>query len=97
MFFRQGDVLLSSTEYIEGTKLSNLTLAEGELTGHTHRITQGDAELYQKDGILYLKVLSQSALLTHEEHNPIEIPSCDWQVRIQREYSPVQKWRTIAD
>jgi hypothetical protein len=97
MVFRQGDVLLTPTEYLRGTKLPNLTLAEGELTGHAHRITQGDAELYQNDEILYLKVLSPSALLTHEEHQSIEIPRGDWQVRIQREYTPVKQWRKVID
>lgn len=46
--------------------------------------------------MLYLKVFSPTALLTHEEHNPISIPQGDWMVRIQREYEP-QGWRYVAD
>jgi hypothetical protein len=43
---RQGDVLLiPASETVTGTKLLHLTLAEGEVTGHRHRITQGEAEL----------------------------------------------------
>ena len=42
------------------------------------------------------EVFSPTALLTHEEHNPISIPQGDWMVRIQREYEP-QGWRYVAD
>ncbi|MBC6479172.1 MAG: hypothetical protein GDA56_16820 [Hormoscilla sp. GM7CHS1pb] len=94
---RQGDVLLlSAPERIEGNKLPHLTLAEGEVTGHSHRISDGQAELYEKDGTLYLRVFSEAATLTHEEHKAIEIPQGDWMVRIQREYEP-QGWRYVAD
>lgn len=94
---RQGDVLLiPASETVTGAKLPHLTLAEGEATGHRHRITQGKAELYEHAGMLYLKVLSHTALLTHEEHQPIAIPKGDWMVRIQREYEP-EGWRYVAD
>lgn len=94
---RQGDVLLiPASETVTGGKLAHLTLAEGEVTGHRHRITQGEAELYEYKETLYLKVLSPTALLTHEEHQPIAIPQGDWMVRIQREYEP-EGWRYVAD
>lgn len=94
---RQGDVLLIPTsEPTTGTKLEHLTLAEGEVTGHRHRISQGEAELYERDGTLYLRVFSPTALLTHEEHKPITVPQGDWMVRIQREYEP-QGLRYVAD
>jgi hypothetical protein len=93
---RQGDVILIPTESIEGEQLPHLTLAEGEVTGHRHRISEGEAELYERNGTLYLKVLSPTALLTHEEHNQIAIPQGDWMIRIQREYEP-EGWRYVAD
>ncbi|NEP06468.1 MULTISPECIES: hypothetical protein [Okeania] len=93
---RQGDVILQSVKLALGKKLSHLTLAEGEVTGHSHRITRGDAELREKDGTLYLKVLSEKVTLTHEEHKAIEIPQGNWMVRIQREYEPLG-WRYVAD
>jgi hypothetical protein len=94
---RQGDVLLKPvSKTVTGAKLPHLTLAEGEVTGHRHRITQGEAELYEHKGTLFLKVLSSTALLTHEEHQSIAIPQGDWMVRIQREYEP-EGWRYVAD
>jgi hypothetical protein len=94
--FRQGDVILLPVEQTEGQKLSHLTLAEGEVTGHKHRISEGEAQLYDQKGTLYLRVLSEKALLTHEEHNAIAIPQGNWMVRIQREYEP-DGWRYVTD
>ncbi len=93
---RQGDVILQPVQLTEGKKLSHLVLAEGELTGHAHRISEGQAELYEKNGTLYLRVLSPTALLTHEEHNEIKVPQGNWMVRIQREYEP-EGWRYVVD
>lgn len=93
---RQGDVILLPVQQVEGQKIPHLTLAEGEVTGHKHRITEGKAELSEKDGTLYLRVFSDSALLAHEEHKAISIPQGDWMVKIQREYEP-EGWRYVAD
>lgn len=93
---RQGDVILTPAPQIEGEKLTHLTLAEGEVTGHKHQISEGEAELYEKNGTLYLHVLSETATLTHEEHQAITIPQGDWMVRIQREYEPAG-WRYVED
>ena len=93
---RQGDVLILPSISATGTKLNHLTLAEGEVTGHRHRISAGEAELFERDGILYLKVLSPSAILTHEEHAQVNIPQGNWEIRIQREYMP-EGWRYVAD
>lgn len=101
---RQGDVILLPVQPTAngispaqlGKKLPHLTLAEGEVTGHKHRISEGQAELYEKDGTLYLRVLSKTAVLTHEEHHPIQVPQGSWMLRIQREYSP-EGWRYVAD
>ena len=96
---RQGDVLLVPLQQPKesfGTILNHLTLAEGEVTGHRHRISDGQAELYERDGTLYLKVLSNQATLTHEEHHAVSIPQGNWMVRIQREYEP-NGWRYVAD
>jgi hypothetical protein len=48
--YRQGDVVIVCNSEIpkDSEKLSHLELARGELTGHAHRITSGDAELYEK-------------------------------------------------
>jgi hypothetical protein len=78
--FRQGDVILLPVEQTQGQKLSHLTLAEGEVTGHKHPISEGQAQLYEENGTLYLRVFSETALLTYEEHNAIAIPQGNWMV-----------------
>ena len=94
---RQGDVILIPVKTeITGTSLTHLTLAEGELTGHRHRIESGEAELFQVGSVLYLQVRSETALLVHEEHQALKIPQGDWSVKIQREYEP-QGWHPIQD
>jgi hypothetical protein len=93
---RQGDVILLPVQQVEGQKIHHLILAEGEVTGHRHRISEGEAELSEKDGTLYLRVFSLNALLTHEEHKAIAIPQGHWMVKIQREYEP-EGWRYVAD
>jgi len=98
--FRQGDVLLLPLENLkEGNaeELDHLVLAEGELTGHKHQITQGDAILLVTDeDEMMLKICSESALLSHEEHKQLIIPQGVWLVRRQREYTP-DGWKFIAD
>ena len=96
MKYRHGDVLIKKVDAVKGKKLKHLTLAEGEVTGHAHRITQGEAELYEENGVLYLHVESESALLTHEEHKEIALPKGDYEITIQREYTP-EGWRRVAD
>ena len=76
----------------------NLIVAKGEVTGHKHIISKGKAELYERDGLLYLRVLSPQALLTHEEHHSVTIPKGNWVIRLQREYElQTMSWRSVAD
>ncbi|MEH2083428.1 MAG: hypothetical protein V7K89_26655 [Nostoc sp.] len=93
---RQGDVILLPVQQVEAQKIPHLTLAKGKVTGHKHRLTEGKAELSEKDGTSYLRVFSESVLLAHEEHKAISIPQGDWMVKIQREYQP-EGWRYVAD
>ncbi|AFY59181.1 hypothetical protein Riv7116_6867 [Rivularia sp. PCC 7116] len=100
---RQGDVILLPVKPTEGNKLDglredldNFVLAEGEVTGHKHRISEGQARLYTENSDLYLRVFSGNALLFHEEHGSIDVPQGGWLVRIQREYEP-EGWRYVTD
>jgi hypothetical protein len=87
MLIQQGDVLIKKVSEIKGKKLGHLTLAKGESTGHHHTITEGEVELYEHEGILFLRVNSEKATLTHQEHAPVEIPQGEYEIGIVREYS----------
>jgi hypothetical protein len=86
MYYQQGDVLIKKVSEIKGKKLNHLTLAKGEATGHHHTITEGDAELYESEGTLFLKVNSEKATLTHQEHKTIELPKGNYEIGIVQEY-----------
>ena len=89
MVIRQGDVLLIPSRNETGERLDHLTLALGEVTGHSHRILDGNATLINKSGTLYLSVESNSATLVHEEHKPISLEEGIYEVVRQREYNPI--------
>ena len=98
MFLQQGDVIINKVNAVKGKKLDHLTLAKGESTGHHHTITEGDAELYEENGTLYLHVGSEEATLTHQEHNPITIPKGDWEIGIVQEFDHLeQEQRNVCD
>ena len=87
MFYQQGDVLLKKYNgMITGKKLHHLILAEGEVTGHKHEVIKGEAELIESNKNWYLKVLSEEAIVTHQEHKPITIPKGVYEVSIVEEY-----------
>lgn len=86
MLIQQGDVLIKNAKEIKGKKLNHKTLAKGEATGHHHTITEGDVELYEHEGTLFLKVKSDEATLTHQEHAAVVIPQGEYEIGIVREY-----------
>lgn len=99
--WRHGDVFIAAVSKIppNSKKLPNCVLAEGELTGHAHRINERNvAELYesnQPDTERFLRVTAETATLIHEEHHAIELPRGEYRVWIQREYSPEAIRRVI--
>lgn len=95
--YRQGDVVIKPGKVPAGVNvLSHRILALGEVTGHKHQITIGEATLYDHEGTLFLRVESDTATLTHEEHGPIVLPKGDFEITIQREYEP-SGWRNVSD
>jgi len=87
MLFQQGDVLIENITNIpvKAIRQKGKTLAEGEATGHHHTITKGDAELYEHEGSMFLRVKDE-ATLTHQEHSQIVLPKGDYMIRRVREY-----------
>jgi hypothetical protein len=98
--WRQGDVLIAVVDAIpdDAVRRSDMVLAEGEITGHRHRVQdQSTAELWAGlDGLLYLRVIADTATLVHEEHGPITLERGLYRVWRQREYTP-DAFRTIYD
>jgi hypothetical protein len=101
MMYRQGDVMVVSTDSIpEGTEdvpldKGRIVLAYGEVTGHAHAINSPFAALVEKGAERFLKI-ERSVELRHEEHSKIELPPGMYKVVRQREYSP-EELRYVAD
>jgi hypothetical protein len=86
---RQGNVLLIpvNNTKICGNKLFRLILATEEVTGYYFCISKGQGEFYERDGFLYLQVISPQATLKYEGQKVLEIPQGYWMIHvIQRDY-----------
>jgi hypothetical protein len=94
--YRHGDLLIEAVEAIpaDAKCKPGLVLAEGEATGHAHRLRTddpADAKLFEgKDGTLYLTVRAPELPLVHEEHDTIVLPHGDYIVTRQRQYDPYE-------
>jgi hypothetical protein len=108
--YRQGDVWIYEIhmqEYLEGVTRSvsarvvadpekGMILAEGEATGHHHRIVEATRVALRpsrENGLVRFLEVSKGdpVSLVHEEHETISLPPGHYEVRIQREYSPAER------
>ena len=99
MLWRQGDVYIETVETIpEGARrLSHCVLAEGEATGHCHRVVETQyAELLELGNQRFLRVHAGAVTLAHDEHAPLTLPAGSYRVWQQREYAPSGA-RTVVD
>jgi hypothetical protein len=99
MLWRHGDVLIASVGSIPEAAVErpHAVLAEGEITGHSHRIAEvGAAVVLEHGGMLYLRVVAPAATVVHQEHRPIDLPRGTYRVWRQREYTP-EAIRTVID
>lgn len=97
--YRHGDVLLTPEKLPDKyQELKTNIVAEGESTGHAHRITNGN--LFQAGNVIFV-VPGDNTSITHEEHNALTLPRLPegygYKRTIQREYDDEQEWREVAD
>lgn len=96
MLYRQGDVLIQSVDSIPMQAIAqcHVVLAEGELSGHRHRVeNEKAAQLFAHRRATYLRVLVPGARVVHDEHGAIELPLGDYVYWRQREYAPeLKRW-----
>lgn len=97
--WRQGDIYIERAAAVpDGARpLPHCVLAEGEMTGHSHRVAEpGAAKLYAHGGSLYLDVTAATASVVHDEHGTIPLARGRYRVWRQREYSP-EAIRVVRD
>lgn len=99
---RQGDVFLKPVARIPKDAQprndeGRIVLAYGEVTGHAHAIHDLEKVdvMVSADGKVYLRV-KDGIGLQHEEHGRIQVAPGNYEVVIQREYSP-EAIRNVKD
>ena len=101
---RQGDVLLiKCNEPVDLSKAQQVKpsqgfhiLAEGEATGHAHRVAQAMVMLWAVDAATRFLEVQGKTQVQHEEHGKLDLDPGFYQVVRQREYSP-ERIRNVAD
>lgn len=96
IMYRQGDILFTALEQLpEGLTVRKSTIiAEGEATGHSHRLVEGRV-LEDAQGQLFLEVLKATQIV-HQEHHAIHLEPGFYAVTRQREYAP-EAIRVVRD
>lgn len=106
--YRQGDVLFRRINQLPAgkrNKRENATVAYGEVTGHSHALAVEDreaAEVLEIGDGLFVHVsasgirIEGGVTFVHEEHLPVTLPPGNYEVTIQREYSP-ESIRNVVD
>lgn len=104
--FRQGDVgFVSGTIPESAKRIPTRPFALGEVTGHSHRVTeevQEQVEMYEdSEGTVWVRALADLPI-RHEDHDPTASKSVlpkGWEgsVAIAREYSEDEDWRSVSD
>ena len=96
--YRQGDLLFMEVDSIPKIAkfVENSIIVRGEVTGHAHRIVNG--QVFRTWDQTYLQA-DQGARVVHEEHGPIELEAGVYVVVRQREYDPdvVEQSRQVED
>lgn len=104
--YRQGDVLIlaivvlpDQLSEIPRDPVRGVVLAEGEITGHAHRIPSRAASLYRSESdARFMRVMGPAPVaLQHEEHTAVELPPGSYQVVIHHEYQPGEIVRRVED
>lgn len=98
----QGDVLLIAVDKIPKNAVEvprdgdRVVLAYGEVTGHSHGISDVKARMMRFNGEGFLEIGGRGATLKHEEHGEITIKPGAYRVVLQREYA-YGATRQVAD
>jgi hypothetical protein len=97
-WIRHGDVIIEKVEEVKGkqTKTTQTILAEGEVTGHFHKLSCKSMLVSEYEGNKYLEI-KQDAVLEHQEHDTLQIPTGKYKVYIQREVDLLGQVRQVMD
>ena len=71
---------------------ADFIFAEGEVTGHAHRVKNDSGiELFESEGRLFAVISENTKFITHEEHKTSPIVPGVYERRIQREFNYIEQ------
>jgi len=78
-------------------KVKGSVLADGEVTGHAHRLSEG-VDVYETEDMTRLFTLVAPDTVRHEEHKPVSLPAGDYASGIVEEFDHLeQEIRRVQD
>lgn len=98
--FRHGDLLIKRISVLPANlkQLQTKVLAEGETTGHKHKLVGQQVQVFEDSNQQKYIELKEPAQLVHEEHKPIDLDAGNYVVVHEREFEPFeQEIRRVAD
>ena len=100
-FVQQGDVIFEIVENVKGTQIEHDgVIAEGEATGHSHRIEHhelGKVKFFRNEGTMYLDILG-NVQVEHQEHKKINLPKGKYRVHRVKEFDHfLEERRNVQD
>jgi hypothetical protein len=90
--FQQGDVLMYKVDELPKNlkPAKSKVLAEGEVTGHCHKIDENTDVFVDENGNLFMEVKAETSTVKHDTHHPIEVPKGLYEVKIVQEHDPFE-------
>ncbi len=102
LFARHGDVFIFKMNRKKNMsnvkKQKQVTLALGEVTGHSHKLSSNeDILICDSNPEFKIFEMNGSGILTHEEHSEIILPPGQYISIIQMEYDPIEHRKKVID
>ena len=100
--WRQGDLLIrkaTARPHNAFIPVRDGVVLRGDTSGHAHRLQGGLLETaeFPRNAIWFATVGEDGAVLSHEEHGPIELEVGNYIITRQREYIGDGDWSDVED
>ena len=99
--YRQGDLLIQKCDAVPGGVSEvgriggRLILAEGEVTGHDHSVSEANAEMFsERDGVLYLRA-PNGCDVVHQEHAAVTLSPGTYRIQRQQQWHAGRSQRVL--
>ena len=101
-YYQQGDVIIEKVSLTDDEKkglekIQTKPLAEGETTGHAHRVTSGTFQMFKTWSDIFLEAKTE-CVVTHEEHGATTVAPGLYKIGRVQEYDHfAEEARNVRD